>query len=566
MSAPKLMAHWPLRQNAQDAVGQNHGVARNVTFSGSAVPAPGAATFDGRDSVIEVPDVEALRLGNQDFTIAAWIRCAMPMRGVFGDVLSKFDPACRCGISLQVAGSSAGYSSMSDARHVHFGIDDGYVGAWEDCGKPWPSNSLVSALVAMEGELYAGIADADDPMDAAHVFRWAGGSEWIDCGRLGDDPNHLSVQSMIVHDGRLYAGTGIWDWRRASGDGFEPALSRVFVYEGETRWRDLGQVGDSVRVLTLASFDGHLYAGLDRVGGGHCFRYDGSQWVDCGAPDGDNLECLTPIDGTLYAATHKNYYRYEGGQRWACFAREPHGITQTHALQTVGGKLWAGTWPQGYVLRYDGGDEWINTGRLGIPEGLREINEINDLVVHNGKLYAGVIPKAQVWRYESDGHWTLMASLASRPDYAEAEIHSWGRVPTFASFQGRLFAATGACVSRAVDCDPDGTLGRVYAIDLGQAVSHDHDIGGEWTHVAAMRQGKELRLYVNGEHTASSQAPHGHTFDLTNTQPLTIGSGAQGHFAGTIGDVRIYEGALSEREVAEIAGEAVAEVVRLRAN
>ena len=553
MNALDLIAHWPLEETALDAVGQNHGVARHVSFGATADAAgPQAASFNGRDSVIGVPDAKALRLGNRDFTIAAWVRCAMPMRGVFGDVLSKFDSACRCGFNLQIAGSSPGYTSMSDARHVHFGIDDGYVGNWEDCGKPWPSNSLVTALVAMEGELYAGIADADDAMDAAHVFRWAGGTEWIDCGRLGNDPNHLSVQSMIVHNGQLYAGTGVWDWNRASGKGFEPARSHVFVYQGGKEWRDLGQVGNSVRVLSLASFNGELYAGLDRVGGGHCFRYDGSQWIDCGAPDGDNLENLMPLGGVLYGATHRNYYRYEGGQTWTCFAREPHGITQTHALQTVGGRLWAGTWPQGYVLRYEGDDQWVSTGRLGIPEGLREINEINDLIVYNGKLYAGVIPKAQVWRYEADGHWTLLNSLASRPDYADAEAFSWCRVPTFAAYRGRLFAGTGSCISRAVDIDPDCTLGRVYAIELGQVVSHDYDIGGGWTHLAAVRAGKRLRLYVNGEPAASSQAPPGHSFDLTNTRPLTIGFGSQGHFAGMIRDVRIYAGALDEQDIESV--------------
>jgi hypothetical protein len=52
------------------------------------------------------------------------------------------------------------YSGMSDARHVRFGIDDGYVGAWEDYGKPWPSNTLVSTLTAYEGALDAGIKSA----------------------------------------------------------------------------------------------------------------------------------------------------------------------------------------------------------------------------------------------------------------------------------------------------------------------------------------------------------------------------------------------------------------------
>ena len=564
-----LVAHWPLREDARDAAGENHGVADNVEFGdGPGRVAAGAACFNGRDSVIEVPHAQVLRLGNEDFTIAVWVRCAMPMRGVFGDVLAKFDPACRCGLNLQVAGSSAGYSSMSDTRHVHFGIDDGYVGSWQDCGKPWPSNSLVSAVVAFDGELYAGIADADDPMDAARVFRWAGGTDWEDCGRLGSDPHHLSVQSMIVHDGKLYAGTGVWDWFRASGIEFEPALSRVFVYEGGQEWRDLGPVGASVRVLSLASFDGELYAGLDRVGGGHCYKYDGSEWIDCGALDGDNVENLAPMDGVLYGATHKNYYRYEGGQTWACLVREPHGITETHALQTVGGKLWVGTWPQGYVLRWEDG-EWVNTGRVGLPKGEHEeINETNNLIVYNGKVYAGVIPKAQVWRYETDDHWTLMNSLASRPDFTSSSSDSWAmdneatatwcRVPTLAAFQGRLFAATGSCISRAVDVDPDDTLGRVYAIELGQVVSHDRDIGGEWTHLCVVRQGKELRLYVNGERTASSRAPAGHTYDLTNAQPLTIGFGAQGYFAGHIADLRLFDGVLADEQVrgmAQVRGE-----------
>ena len=552
MTMPQPIAHWPLQEDARDAAGQNHGMAQSVEFGeGPGGTAPKAALFNGRDGMIEVPDAAALRLGNQDFSIAIRIRCAMPMRGVFGDVLAKFDPVCRCGLNLQIAGSSAGYSSMSDTRHVHFGIDDGYVGEWEDCGKPWPSNSLVSALVALEGELYAGIADADDPMDAARVFRWAGNTGWEDCGRLGRDPHHLSVMSMIVHDGRLYAGTGVWDWFRAQRDGFEPALSRVFVYEGSREWRDLGQVGTSVRVLTLASFEGELYAGLDRVGGGHCFKYDGARWIDCGAPDGDNFENLMPVDGVLYGATHKNSYRYEGGQKWTCLARQPHGISQTHAFQTAGGKLWAGTWPQGYVLRYEDG-YWVNTGRLGLPEGLQEINEINNLIVYNGKLYAGVIPKAQVWRYETDGHWTLMNSLGSRPDFAEEEVASWCRVPTMAAFQGRLFAGTGSCISRAVDVDPDDTLGRVYAIELGQVLSHDCDIGGEWTHLAMVRQGQELRLYVQGELAAASRAPAGHTFDLANTRPLQIGSGAQGYFAGRIADLRLYAGALAEEQIREM--------------
>ena len=50
--------------------------------------------------------------------------------------------------------------------------------------------------------------------------------------------------------------------------------------------------------------------------------------------------------------------------------------------------------------------------------------------------------------------------------------------------------------------------------------------------------------------------PPGHNVDLANTRPLTVGFGSQGHSAGTIGDVRIYGGALAESEVREIRAEA----------
>ncbi len=89
--------------------------------------------------------------------------------------------------------------------------------------------------------------------DAAHVFRYAGGKEWTDCGRLGTDPNHLTVQSMIVHDDKIYAGTGIWDWMQARNEieDLPPAApTRVFVYEGGAEWRDLGQVGEGSRDFT----------------------------------------------------------------------------------------------------------------------------------------------------------------------------------------------------------------------------------------------------------------------------------------------------------------------------
>jgi hypothetical protein len=551
-SAARLVAHWPLRDDARDVVGVAHGQPEHVSFDGH------GATFNGRDARIQVPANEAPNAGVADFSLAVWARCETPLVSTLGDLVGKFDPAARRGINLHVAGSSPAYSAMSDSRHVHFGIDDGYLGPWRDHGRPWPSNSLISNLVAYQGDLYCGIADAERPEDRAHVFRFGGEQTWIDCGRLGDDANHHSVMSMIVHQGKLVAGTGIWDWVQALGGlpgAPPPAPTHVYQYEGGTRWKDLGQVGNGSRVLCLASFHGDLYAGLDRIGGGRAFRYDGQAWIDCGAPDGKNFECLLPWGGTLYASTHGNIYEYLGEQSWKSIGAAPHDINQIHSMQVVGGELLLGTWPQGYVLRRDGDADWTRIGRLGLPEGPTLINEVMDLTVYNGKLYAGLIPLAEVYRYERDNDWTLLGSLAQRPDWSVDTTETWTRVTCLSTFQGRLFAGTGSCQGRALDAPVDPSLGRVHSIQAGQVVSHEHDIGGQWTHIAAVRRGRQLDLYVNGRLSATSTLRDGPAFDLANDAPLWIGFGAQNFFHGQMADLRWYEGALDTAEIEQLAGE-----------
>ena len=561
-SKASLIAHWPLVSDARDAIGTAHGEPHDVRFTGiqnaTGPQRDSGAELNGRTSRIRVPHSEALNLGSEDFSLSVWVRCTTPLQSVLGDVAAKFDPAERRGFNLHVAGSSPAYSSMSDARHLHFGIDDARQSGWEDHGRPWPSNSLVSGLIAYEGSLYCGISDADTPEARAHIFRFDGGNKWVDCGRLGIDPNHHSVMSMIVHDGKLYAGTGIWDWVQALG-GLEgappPAATHVFVYEGGTHWRDVGQVGNGSRVLCLASFAGSLYAGIDSVGGGRVFRYQGNAWFDCGAPDGRNLECLIPWGGKLYAATHGNFYHSLVDGSWKPIGKEPHGINQVHSMQVVGGELLAGTWPQGYVLRHGTGDDWRTIGRLGLPEtkGVEPCNEVMDLTVYNGKLYAGLIPKAEVYRYEADGDWTILGSLARRPDWDVRSNPSWVRVTCLTSFGGRLFAGTGSCQGRALDAPVDPSLGKVLSMQAGAVVSHDRDIGGNWTHVAAIRRGTSLELHVNGRQVGCTPLPDGQPLDLNNDAPLWIGYGAQNSFDGMLAHMRLYAGALDATTLARLA-------------
>jgi len=551
----ELVARWPLVADAADVVGQNHAAVHGgVAFT--RISNRAAAEFNGRDAFLEVPDAPTLRFGREDFSMAVWARPNRPLAGIPGDLISKWDASRRRGFNLYISGSSSAYSGICDSRHLHFGLDDAYTGPERDHGKPWPTNSLVSNLVVFQGRLYAGIADGSEPRQAAHVFRLVGDNTWEDCGRLGDDPTILSVMSMIVHDGRLYAGTGTWDWIRARGeikDLAPPRSTRVFVYEGGKVWRDLGEVGRGSRVLCLSSYKGTLFAGLDRVGGGKLFRREGEHWVDCGAPDGRNLGNILPWDGALWVATAGNIYRYEADGKFTLVGHEPHGINQIHSLHVSGGRLVAGTWPQGYVLRYAGATRWDIIGRLGLPPDRRQINETNDLEYHNGKLYAGQIPLAELYRYEADGRWERIGQLGRRADWTEGNADTWMRLTALASYRGRLFAGTGSCRGRAIDCDPEGTLGRIRSFAFGQMASFEHDLPGRWVHVVAVRRGRSLELYLDGKPAAKSIDDPDQPLDMSTTAPLRIGLGGLTYFAGALSDVRLYRGALSQQEIAELA-------------
>ena len=72
-------------------------------------------------------------------------------------------------------------------------------------------------------------------------------------------------------------------------------------------------------------------------------------------------------------------------------------------------------------------------------------------------------------------------------------------------------------------------------------------------HVAAVKDGGRLKLYVDGAAVAWSAPFHPGDYDLTTDQPLRIGAGAYDAFDGLLSDVRVYRGALAPHDVAELA-------------
>ena len=176
---PGLIAWWTLDGDCRDHSGHgNHGKNRGVILK--------TGGFDGRGAYIEVPHHESLALGKSDFSVCAWVSTENHVTDVLGDVISKYDPARRKGFTLNLKSSSGGYQSSGDDRHVYFGIDNGKLSDWRDCGRPSKTSNYVSnSLTVFRGKLFAAITDAQDAKDWCHVYRYEGGKKWADCGRVG---------------------------------------------------------------------------------------------------------------------------------------------------------------------------------------------------------------------------------------------------------------------------------------------------------------------------------------------------------------------------------------------
>lgn len=558
-----LAGYWPLRGDCRDHSGhrhegENHGADLKT------------GSFNGRDAFVEVPASEALQLGLRDFTISAWVHTDELVDDTLGDVFSWYDPKLRRGVTLNLKASSGGYQSSGDDRHVYFGIDNGKLGEWQDCGRPSPTSNYVSnSLTVFDGSLYAATIDGADEADWCRVYRYADGKQWIDCGRVGQRKT-TGVMALIVHQGRLYAGTSTYDWTRVFSGEYEP--SRVYRYEGDTTWTDCGQPGQMLRINCLATYGGKLYCGGDRglpppgekqfAGRPYqIFVFDGDKtWSVAGSFPPEPPTSLYPHamavhDRKLYAG-YPNVFAFDG-RTWE-FAGTPLGDTpvelkpflQVHSLEVFRGKLLAGMWPEARVVEHQGGGNWTDRGRLG------DGTEVNALTVYNGKLYAGAIPRGDVSRYDDDAGWTSLIKFFSPPgwepgpptDPVRSEINHWTRVTSLTVYQGRMFASIGSCTSALRDA-PAGIRGSVYSVQAGQCISYDKDLGPGWRHLAALRAGGELRLYVDGRLVSKSEPFHTDEYDLSVKQPLKIGFGEQDYFTGRIREVRLYHRALSAGEI-----------------
>jgi hypothetical protein len=152
------------------------------------------------------------------------------------------------------------------------------------------------------------------------------------------------------------------------------------------------------------------------------------------------------------------------------------------------------------------------------------------VAVYNGKLYAGTLPLGAVFRYDGPNRWTSTGRLDTTPAVTYRGVWS------MAVYQGKLFA---------------GTLpsGHVLSLEAGRCVTCDRQLAPGWRHLAAVKAGGLLKLYVDGQCVAHSTPFDPADYDLSTPSPLRIGFGQHDYFNGRMRDLRIYGRALGEDEI-----------------
>jgi hypothetical protein len=542
-----LVGYWKLQGDCRDYSGKgNHGVNHGVNLNNGA--------FDGIGAFIEVPSSASLKFGTGDFSMSAWIYTEKDLDDVVGDILDFYDAGRRQGVTLSAYSTGSGYQGPGNDRHVCFGIDQGRLSDWQDCGRPSPTSRYVNnSMLVYKGKLYASIMDAKEEKDWCHVFRYDGKQKWFDCGRVGTGRTS-GVGPLVVHNGDLYAVTSTYDWTRVN-KGYDPG--RVYRYLGGTKWHDCGQPSDDCTMNNAVSFKGKLYAGGGPATWGVFVQDRENQWKPSHIfpKDGDRRlfpHAMGRYNGKMYTGW-PCVYSFDGNEWTYAGLPAPLNTTpslQTHSLTVYRGQLHAGTWPEAKVARYLGGENWEEIGRVG-----EDGTEVNALTVYNGKLYGGSIPRAEVCRYDGDPKWTSLKRFNSPerwvpglPGKASSKlVKEWSRVTSLAIHEGRLFAGIGNCTSAVVDTpmDPFDVLGKVFSIEAGKCVSFDDDLGPGWKHLVAVRERGQLKLYVDGKLAAKSSSFDPADYDVSTDQPLRIGFGQTDYFSGRISEVRLYNQALT---------------------
>lgn len=504
------------------------------------------ATFNGRNAWLEIPHPSELQLGTNDFSIAVQIWTAKDLDDVVGDIVSQFDPVNRRGFSLTVKHHAGAVTSQTNYRNLHFEADDATKPQWHDCGRLGNALSIWS-LAVYDGRLYAGTYEGG-ANECGRVFRYAGGQQWECCGPLDGSS---SASALAVFDGHLYVATKTED---PHGSLLDPTSNKspggsVFRLNDDESWTYCGKVCEQDNIFGLSVYRGRLYAWPAYSKGIYVYESD-TNWRRIPSPD-SRLLAMAPFHGDLYAAANRLALLDPNVTHAG-----PHGDPNVQAIVGKDG-----------VFRMSPDGEWVGCGNQG------QETQMYSIAVHAGEMYVGTWPSGKVFRYQGGKEWHDCGRLGNEDEVMGLAVYNGmlyaGSLPSAAIFRfdgdqcwtsvGRVDYTPNAPLRRAVNMAVYegrmcvGTLpsGRVWAMEVGQVASHDRQMPHGWRHIAAVRRRGQLHLYIDGKCVAASRAlPQ--PLNLTNGLPLCVGFGRHDYFNGRMRDFRLYSRALSEPEITKL--------------
>ncbi len=272
-------------------------------------------------------------------------------------------------------------------------------------------------------------------------------------------------------------------------------------------WADHGQLGKAVLIFGMAVFDGQLFAGTCEAGSGQAgrvFRFDGSRWADCGAPDRCNaVSCLAVHDGNLYVAASKyrlagsalsesenphaggTVYRYDGDDRWVSCGTLPD-VAAINGMVVFRGKLYASSMyaPAGF-FRYDGGTSWTS---CGTPDGKR----VESLAVHNGHIYATGYDEGAVYRFDGEQweHLGVIEGATQTYGFAtyngELYVSEWPHARVYRYGGGKTWHNVGRLGNERETMPLAVYNGKMYAGTLPLAEVYRYDGDDRWSKIARL--------------------------------------------------------------------------------
>lgn len=475
----------------------------------------------------------------EEFTWSLWVRVPDRIGDTLGALLSTFDRRTRRGAELGLV-QDASTSSQHNLATIEFGADWASGPRWESLGRPGVSVGVFS-LAVHHGELYAGSIGGDG-RGTVHVRR---DGHWIEIPGVG---GANCVHSLASYEGHLYAGTTRYRLGASAltiPDNPEPG-GEVLRLRTDGTWESTGRLPGADSVTALVVHDGRLYAAPIYSEGVFVLQDDG--WQSVGSP-GRRVLTLGSVGGYLVA----------GGNDHAdvdsAIELTREGVVVPQQEEAGGGGAFALESPH----------QWVSYGMQPDTTQLYSVNTWQD------RLIVSTWPNGYVFAHENDHEWKLMGRLGMETEVMglvvyngalyggtlpHAQVYqyqggeSWVEMATLDETPDALYRrAAGLAIHGGAlvwGCLPSG---GVHAMRVGDVVTDDRTLRPGWHHLAATRGEGTHALYVDGSLVAEvpslATAPIGHG-------ALRVGAGVRPRFSGELRHLRVYDRVLQADEVAQL--------------